>query len=765
VIGALTLLIGGVGVANIMYAVVKHRTKEIGVQMALGARRIYVMGPLISSRWRSPRSAAHRVAAAGDRQRARPRPGQGQQRALNFLGRPTFSPAIAVTTILMLGSIGFLAGYFPSRRAVTIQPAARCATNRLAMTLQRPNGRRTADADRTPSSTSRHAQGLRHRARSRWRPSRASISSVEPAEFVAIVGPSGSGKSTLLNSSAVSTRPSTAPTACTARKVPKLDVDELGRHPQPQGRFIFQNFNLLPQITAFENVEMPLLFKGVPSPRSRRARRAAASPVGLADRMKHRPTELSGGQMQRVAIARALACEPAWSSPTSPPATSTRRRARTSWASSRASAAQGHTLLVITHDPGVAKRTQRVVRIQDGQHHRGFAGREARCVAVSECRFPARPDDPMSEPFRDRIKRQVQRAAWREDGGRAAGRSPRGCSTSGGATTVSRLPPCLDAASRRSRQRAATSRSPAARDKLRRLMSEVALDKSATTIRDMFAGVAPRTTCSTACSPAGSTCSGGGARRARSAWATGNPVLDLCCGTGDQAIALQKKGASVTSCRLLRADAGARAAQVLPPAGHDPAGLAADASRCLFPAPTSTAPRSRSASATSPTSTRPCASFTGSFGRRAGWCLEFALPRRRVVKALYLWYFHHVLPAPRASALSRAVGLLLPSQLGRRVPPTRGLRRTHAGRGFRRRDQRRPHSRHRLSLPRRTSSMTTLLGGKEIAQQIRNELAAEVQEFSRAAVARPASPRCWWATIPPRRSTSAARRAAARKSA
>jgi putative ABC transport system permease protein len=126
VIGALTLLIGGVGVANIMYAVVKHRTKEIGVQMALGARRSYVLGPLVleslaltalggaigvGAGWALVRGLAFVQSKANSD-------------ALEFMGAPTFSPAIAATTVLLLGAIGFLAGYFPSRRAVAIQPAA-----------------------------------------------------------------------------------------------------------------------------------------------------------------------------------------------------------------------------------------------------------------------------------------------------------------------------------------------------------------------------------------------------------------------------------------------------------------------------------------------------------------------------------------------------------------------------------------------------------------------------------------------------------------
>lgn len=126
IIGALTLLIGGVGVANIMYAAVKHRTKEIGVQMALGARRIYVMGPLVLESLALTAIGGLAGVAAGWSivLTLAAIQSKANSEAMNFLGRPTFSPLIAGITILILGAIGFMAGYFPSRRAVSIQPAA-----------------------------------------------------------------------------------------------------------------------------------------------------------------------------------------------------------------------------------------------------------------------------------------------------------------------------------------------------------------------------------------------------------------------------------------------------------------------------------------------------------------------------------------------------------------------------------------------------------------------------------------------------------------
>ena len=125
VIGGLTLLIGGIGVANIMYAVVKHRTREIGVQMALGSKRAYVIGPLVveSLSLTALGGLIGIVVGVGLVKILAFVQSKANSDALEFMGAPTFSLAIAFTTVALLGTIGFLAGYFPSRRAVRIQPA------------------------------------------------------------------------------------------------------------------------------------------------------------------------------------------------------------------------------------------------------------------------------------------------------------------------------------------------------------------------------------------------------------------------------------------------------------------------------------------------------------------------------------------------------------------------------------------------------------------------------------------------------------------
>jgi len=190
---------------------------------------------------------------------------------------------------------------------------------------------------------------------------------VEPGEFVAIVGPSGSGKSTLLNIVGCLDTPSAGSYRLDGEEVAELDVDELADIRNRKVGFVFQNFNLLPQITAYENVELPLLFHGTGT-RDRKERvELLFAQVGLADRMHHKPTELSGGQMQRVAIARALACAPALVLADEPTGNLDTSSGRDIMSLFEDLANTGHTLVLITHDNALAKRTRRIVQLQDGR--------------------------------------------------------------------------------------------------------------------------------------------------------------------------------------------------------------------------------------------------------------------------------------------------------------------------------------------------------------------------------------------------------------
>jgi putative ABC transport system ATP-binding protein len=190
---------------------------------------------------------------------------------------------------------------------------------------------------------------------------------IRKGEFVAIVGPSGSGKSTLMNLLGCLDTPTSGTYRLAGEMVAGLSRDALAGVRNRRVGFVFQAFNLLPQITALENVEMPMLFGGVP-PRERKERAAALlAKVGLGDRVDHRPTELSGGQMQRVAVARALAMKPDMllaDEPTgnldSTSGTDIMSLFTELWSG-------GGTVVVITHDMSLARRAGRVIEVHDGR--------------------------------------------------------------------------------------------------------------------------------------------------------------------------------------------------------------------------------------------------------------------------------------------------------------------------------------------------------------------------------------------------------------
>ncbi len=190
---------------------------------------------------------------------------------------------------------------------------------------------------------------------------------VAQGDFVAIVGPSGSGKSTLMNLIGCLDTPSDGRYRLGGEDVSRFTRDELADVRNRRVGFVFQGFNLLPQITAFENVELPLLFGGV-APKKRRERVAELlAKVGLADRMEHKPTELSGGQMQRVAIARALAMKPDVVLADEPTGNLDTSAGGDIMGLFTELWQQGSTLVVITHDMTLARRAGRVVEIRDGR--------------------------------------------------------------------------------------------------------------------------------------------------------------------------------------------------------------------------------------------------------------------------------------------------------------------------------------------------------------------------------------------------------------
>ena len=190
---------------------------------------------------------------------------------------------------------------------------------------------------------------------------------VRRGEFVAIVGPSGSGKSTLMNLIGCLDTPTEGNYWLGGEDVSRFSRDRLAEARNRRVGFVFQQFNLLPQISAYENVEMPLLFGGVP-PKERRERvHELLGRVGLSDRMEHKPTELSGGQMQRVAIARALAMQPDVILADEPTGNLDTTSGSDIMQLFSELWQRGSTMVVITHDMTLARRAARVVEVQDGK--------------------------------------------------------------------------------------------------------------------------------------------------------------------------------------------------------------------------------------------------------------------------------------------------------------------------------------------------------------------------------------------------------------
>jgi len=190
---------------------------------------------------------------------------------------------------------------------------------------------------------------------------------VERNEFMAVVGPSGSGKSTLMNLLGCLDTPTSGLYRLSGEKVEGLDRNRLAEIRNRHVGFVFQNFNLLPYATALENVELPLLFGGVPAKERRQRAAAMLEKVDLADRMDHRPTELSGGQMQRVAIARALVNKPAMILADEPTGNLDSTSGKGIVGLFEELHQNGQTVVMITHDMAVAKIASRVVQIRDGQ--------------------------------------------------------------------------------------------------------------------------------------------------------------------------------------------------------------------------------------------------------------------------------------------------------------------------------------------------------------------------------------------------------------
>jgi putative ABC transport system ATP-binding protein len=190
---------------------------------------------------------------------------------------------------------------------------------------------------------------------------------VKEKEHISIMGPSGSGKTTLLNIIGCLDKPTEGEYFLEGVNISQLDDDQLSEIRNKKIGFIFQNYNLIPQLNVIENISLPLIYKGINEKEIIERAKYYANLVGLGDRLYHRPTELSGGQQQRVAIARALVNEPLIILGDEPTGNLDTKTGKEIMEIIKKLNEMGRTIVIITHDPKVAEYGERVVKILDGE--------------------------------------------------------------------------------------------------------------------------------------------------------------------------------------------------------------------------------------------------------------------------------------------------------------------------------------------------------------------------------------------------------------
>ena len=190
---------------------------------------------------------------------------------------------------------------------------------------------------------------------------------IAAGEYVSLMGPSGSGKSTLLNTLGLLDRPSSGVYRLEGRDTQGLDEVERARLRRERIGFVFQSFHLLPRLSAFDNVALPMLLAGLPAAERQTRVQAALAAVGLSERAHHRPNQLSGGQRQRVAIARATVMRPALLLADEPTGNLDSRSGAEVIELLESLNASGITLIMVTHDPGMGARAKRGIVLRDGK--------------------------------------------------------------------------------------------------------------------------------------------------------------------------------------------------------------------------------------------------------------------------------------------------------------------------------------------------------------------------------------------------------------
>jgi len=219
---------------------------------------------------------------------------------------------------------------------------------------------------------------------------------IERGEYVAIMGPSGSGKSTLMNVVGCLDTPTSGVYELNGTDVSDMDDDDLAEIRNREIGFVFQTFNLLARSNALHNVELPLIYAGIASEERREMALEALRHVGRADRVLHKPTELSGGQRQRVAVARALVTRPSIILADEPTGNLDSKTGEEIMDLFEALSRKGNTIIVVTHEESIAKRSRRILRIRDGliasdeqvDHGNGWASHPD---SLSEGRVPRVP--------------------------------------------------------------------------------------------------------------------------------------------------------------------------------------------------------------------------------------------------------------------------------------------------------------------------------------------------------------------------------------